>query len=296
MKRTILCLGLVSLLTGCGGSDTQSPDRNQDLAAGKDTAGFQSGHLPVNGIKMYYQIHGSGKPIVLIHGGGSTIETTFGRVIPLLARHRKVIAVDLQAHGRTSDRNKEESFEQDADDVAALLGKLNIGRADFFGFSNGGTTTLQIAIRHPEIVGKIVLGSALAKRSGVPVEFWDFMKQANLANMPQELKDAYLSVTPDTAGLQTMQDKDARRVLNFKDIPDVQLGSIHAPALIVIADKDVIRPEHALQMQRQIQRAQLAIVPGVHGEYIGEITTVGKGSDQVNFVIPMIEQFLDNAN
>lgn len=114
--------------------------------------------------------------------------------------------------------------------------------------------------------------------------------------MPQELKDAYLSATPDTAGLQTMQDKDVRRVLNFKDISDVQLGSIHAPALIIIADKDVIRPEHALQMQRQIQRAQLAIVPGVHGEYIGEITTVRKGSDQVNFVIPMIEQFLDNAN
>jgi pimeloyl-ACP methyl ester carboxylesterase len=98
---------------------------------------------------MYYEIYGKGKPLVLIHGGGSTIQTTFGRVIPKLALHRKLIATELQAHGRTSDRDNELSFEQDADDVATLLKNLNIHRADFFGFSNGGTTALQIAIRHP---------------------------------------------------------------------------------------------------------------------------------------------------
>lgn len=296
MKKTIMFLALIFLSAGCGKRERQDPDSGQKPAPGKETASFQSGHLPVNGIQMYYQIHGSGKPIVLIHGGGSTIETTFGRVIPLLARRRKVIAVDLQAHGRTSDRDKDESFEQDADDVAALLKKLGIGKADFFGFSNGGTTTLQIAIRHPEIVAKMVLGSALAKRSGVPVEFWGFMKQAKLANMPQELKDAYLSVTPDTAGLRRMHDKDAKRVINFKDISDAQLTSIIAPALIVIADKDVIMPEHALQMRRQIRGAELAIIPGLHGEYIGEITTLKRGSHQVNFVVPMIERFLDRKN
>ncbi|SDF59058.1 Pimeloyl-ACP methyl ester carboxylesterase [Dyadobacter soli] len=296
MKKTILCLTLICLLAGCGGAGQQNPDSGQKPTPGKDTTSFQSGHLPVNGISMYYQIHGSGKPVVLIHGGGSTIETTFGRIIPLLARRRKVIAVDLQAHGRTTDRDADESFEQDADDVVALLKKLGIDKADFFGFSNGGTTTLQIAIRHPEVVDKMVLGSALAKRSGVPAELWGFMKNADLANMPQELKDAYLSVTPDTAGLRRMHDKDAKRVLDFKDISDAQLGSINAQALIIIADKDVIIPEHALRMQRQIKRAELAIIPGLHGEYIGEITTLKRGSHQVNFVLPMIEQFLDSKN
>ncbi len=297
MKKTILYFALVFLTVGYNSQARQTPDRRQYPADRKDTVAFQSGYLPVNGIKMYYQIHGSGQPVVLIHGGGSTIETTFGRVIPLLARHRRVIAMDLQAHGRTSDRSEDESFEQDADDVAALLKKLNIGEADFFGFSNGGTTTLQIAIRHPEIVRKMVLGSALAKRSGVPVEFWDFMNKANLDNMPEELKDAYLEVTPDTAGLRTMQNKDAKRVVNFKDISDAQLKSIKAPALIIIADKDVIKPAHALEMQRQIQKSQLAVIPGLHGEYIGEVTTLKQGlSSQADFVVPMIERFLDSTN
>src|SRR6202046_1422559 len=92
------------------------------------------GYSQVNGIKMYYEIYGQGKPLVLIHGGGSTIETTFGRVIPILAQKYKVIAMDLQAHGRTGDRDAPESFEQDADDVAALLKNLNISKAAFFGF------------------------------------------------------------------------------------------------------------------------------------------------------------------
>src|SRR4051795_11105035 len=122
---------------------------------------FKSGYSNVNGLKMYYEIYGQGKPLVLIHGGGSTIQTTFGRVIPQLAKKRKVIAVELQAHGRTNDRNADLSFEQDADDVATLLKNLHIAQADFFGFSNGGTTTIQLVLRHPDLVRKIILGSAL---------------------------------------------------------------------------------------------------------------------------------------
>ncbi len=260
-----------------------------------DTLVAKSGYSEVNGIKMYYEIYGQGKPLVLIHGGGSTIQTTFGRVIPMLARHRKVIAIDLQAHGRTSDRNKDLSFEQDADDVAALLKNLGIDKADFFGFSNGGTTTVQVAIRHAGIVDKIVLGSALCKRNGMPAWFWDFMKQAQLSNMPAELKEAYLQVAHNPAGLQVMHDKDAKRMVNFKDIPDEQIRSIKAPALILIADRDVIQPEHALEMHRQMAGSSLAIIPGVHGEYIGEVTTLKSGTKEEECVIPMIERFLDGA-
>src|SRR5690606_27416 len=154
----------------------------------------------------------------------------------------------LQAHGRTGDRNADLSFEQDADDVVALLQDLNIDKADFFGFSNGGTTTLQIAMRHPEIVDKIIVGSALAKRDGGPEWFCVFMKQAKLEIMPEPLKIAYKQVAPDTNGLQVMHDKDARRMVNFKDIPDEQIKSIKAPTLIIIGDKDMITPEHALEL------------------------------------------------
>ena len=254
---------------------------------------IESGFAPVNGIKLFYQIYGKGKPLVLIPGGGSTIETSFGRVIPMLALHHKVIAIELQAHGRTNDRDRELSFVQDADDVVGLLNYLKIDKADFFGFSNGATTTLQIAIRHPKVVNKIVLGSPLSKRNGVPIQFWDFMKQAKLANMPQELKDAYIKVAADSIGLQKMHDRDVKRMLDFKDIPDEEMKSITAPALVIVGDKDVITIEHALEMHRLLPGSALAVIPGVHGEYIEEVTTLKFNSHQADFVIPMIVNFLN---
>lgn len=253
---------------------------------------FTSGYSDVNGLKMYYEIYGEGRPLVLIHGGGSTIQTTFGKLIPLLAKNRKVIAAELQAHGRTSDRDADSSFEQDADDIAALLKNLGIAKADFFGFSNGGTTALQIAIRHPAIVDKMILGSVLAKRSGVPGWFWDFMQQAQLDNMPEQLKAAYRQVAPEPEGLQQMHDRDAKRMAGFKDIPDAQISSINAPVLVIIGDKDVITPEHAVELYRQIPGAELAIIPGGHGEYIGEITTLKPGFHESDLAFPVIERFL----
>lgn len=254
---------------------------------------FQNGYADVNGLRMYYEIYGEGKPLVLIHGGGSTIQTSFEKVIPLFAKSHKVIAVELQAHGRTSDRNADLSFEQDADDVAALLKQLNITKADFLGFSNGATTTLQIAIRHPEVVNKMVLGSVLAKRSGMPPEFWGFMQHASLDNMPAQLKEAYLKVSPDTAGLQTMHDRDVKRMLGFKDIPDEQIKSVTVPTLIINGDKDVITPEHVLELHRLIANSQLAIIPGVHGEYFGEITTLQPDFKESDLIaVPMVEKFL----
>ncbi|SDM43572.1 Pimeloyl-ACP methyl ester carboxylesterase [Daejeonella rubra] len=252
-----------------------------------------SGYATVNGLKMYYEIHGQGKPLILIHGGGSTIQTNFEKIIPLLSKNRKVIAVELQAHGRTSDRNADLTFEQDADDIVALLKHLNIDKADFFGFSNGGTTTIQIAIRHPEIVDKMILGSALAKRNGVPDWFWGFMAQAKLENMPAQLKDGYKKVAADTNGLQVMHDRDANRMVNFKDIPDEQIKAITVPTLIIIGDKDVITPEHALELHRQIANSEFAIIPGGHGQYIGEITTITPDFKESDLVVPMLEKFLD---
>lgn len=290
MKYTILLslFTFAALLLACSERKTKTHQMESI-----EKTQFESGHSQVNGLKMYYEIYGQGKPLILIHGGGSTIQTCFEKVIPLFARNRKIIAVELQAHGRTSDRNQDLSFEQDADDVAALLKNLHIGKADFFGFSNGGTTVLQIAIRHPEIVDKIVLGSALSKRNGVPEWFWDFMMQAKLENMPEQLKTAYREVASNPEGLQVMHDRDAKRMVHFKDIPDEKIKSIQAHALIIIGDKDIILPEHALEMHRQIANSQLAIIPGGHGEYIGEITTLDADFKESALVVPLIEKFLD---
>jgi pimeloyl-ACP methyl ester carboxylesterase len=294
MKQLNIVVLAVFILASCNRTKQSPQPTGIMTTSATDTTAFKSGYSEVNGLRMYYEIYGQGKPLVLIHGGGSTIQSSFGRIIPVLARNRQVIAVEMQAHGRTGDRTTDLTFEQDADDIAALLKNLGIPKADILGFSNGATTTLQIAIRHPGIAGKIILGSPLSKRSGVPAPFWDFMKQASLDNMPTALKESYILVNPDTNGLQVMHDRDAKRMVNFKDIPDEQLRNIKTPALIIIGDQDVITPQHALEMHSLINGSRLAIIPGAHGEYIGEITTLRPGFTEASFATPMIEQFLDS--
>ena len=250
-------------------------------------------YADVNGIKMYYEIHGEGKPLVLIHGGGSTIETTFGRILPLFAKRYKVIAVELQNHGHSSSRDEAETFEQDADDVAALLKQLNISKAFIFGFSNGGSTTLQITIRHPEIAEKIIVASGAYLRDGFIPGFFDMMQNASLDNMPQPLKDAFLKVNPDRAALKNMHDKDAERMRTFKDWNGADIESIKVPALIMNADKDVVLAEHALKISKLIPNAELVILPGVHGAFLGEVCTAVPGSKLPEMTVGLVEEFLD---
>jgi pimeloyl-ACP methyl ester carboxylesterase len=282
-----LRISFMALLMACG---QKSPESN-DVSRKDEHSTFTPGYSEVNGIKMYYEIYGQGKPLVLIHGGGSTIQTSFEKIIPLLAAKHQIIAVELQAHGRTSDRDKASSFEQDADDVAALIKTLNVAKADFLGFSNGANTAMQIAIRHPETVNRIIPASGFYKRSGMQPWFWDAMKNATLANMPQHLKEAFLKVTPDSTKLQNLFDKDSRRMLEFRDWNEEQLRAIHAPTLIVASDSDVMTPEHAVEMFRLIPNCQLMILPGGHGEYMGEISFSGREERAATFV-PLIEEFL----
>ncbi|HVX49615.1 MAG TPA: alpha/beta hydrolase [Chitinophagaceae bacterium] len=253
---------------------------------------FTSGYTAVNGINMYYEIYGEGKPLVLIHGGGSTIQTSFAKVIPLFCQARKVIAVELQAHGRTGDRPAPESFEQDADDVAGLLQNIGITRADILGFSNGGSTTMQLAIRHPQLVNKIIVASAFYKREGMYPWFWEFMPNATLANMPAELQEAYKQVAARPEELETMHNKDRDRMLNFKDWSDDALKSIAAPALFITADKDVMTPEHTVAMHRLVANSRLAILPGGHGEYLGEITFKNPGK-LPEITVALVNEFLE---
>ncbi len=249
------------------------------------------GYASVNGLKMYYEIHGTGTPLVLIHGGGSTIETTFGRVLDSFASTHKIIAVELQAHGHTADIDRPLSFERDADDVAELLKQLHISKADIFGFSNGASTTLELAIRHPELVNKIVVASTMYKKDGVYPWFWDMIEHATFEQMPQPLKDAYLKINPDKEALFTMFKRDVARMQSFTDIKEEEIKAITSPALIMIGDADIVRPEHAVEMYRLLPHARLAIFPGAHGEYIGEIATP-QDPKLIATTISMVEKFL----
>ena len=245
----------------------------------------------VNGLKMYYEVHGSGFPLVLIHGGGSTIGTTFGRILPALAKTYKVIAVEMQAHGHTADIDRPLSFEQDADDIAGLLKQLGITKADIFGFSNGASTTLQVAIRHPRLVNKIIVASTMYKKSGAFPGFWDMISNATYEGMPQAYEDAFSQINPSKDALYAMYKRDITRMQSFTDMKEADIKAITAPTLILIGNKDVATPEHAVEMFRQMQHAQLAILPGGHGDYIGEITTLQPG--QTEFTgLPVIEAFL----
>lgn len=257
------------------------------------TKNFSSNYSEVNGIKMYYEVYGQGKPLILIHGGGSTIQTTFGRIIPLFSKDHQLICVELQAHGRTGDRNTPISFEQDADDVAALMVNLKIDKANIFGFSNGANTALQIAIRHPQLCNKVVAASALLKRDGVLPEFWEFMNTGTFDQMPQQYKDAFLSVNSDSDKLVTMYLKCVERMINFKEFSDDQIKSIKAPVLLINGDQDVATSEHIVAMSRLISDCKLAIIPGGHGAYIGEITTLRPGFKENELIVPLIEKFLD---
>lgn len=257
------------------------------------TPHFQSSYADINGLKMYYEIHGQGNSLVLIHGGGSTIQTSFGNIIPLLAKHRKIIAVELQAHGRTNDRNTNLSFEQDADDVATLLQYLKISKANFLGFSNGGQTTIEIALRHPDLVHKIILASIFYKRDAAPSEFWKGFDTATLNVMPKVLREGFLAVNNNLDLLQNMFNKDVQRMKNFKGWTNEQIRLIKVPALIINGNKDVGSVEHAVEMHRNFSNSELAIFPGNHGTYLGAAESLENGIWSQFNATHLIEEFLD---
>jgi pimeloyl-ACP methyl ester carboxylesterase len=292
MIRTIKLITLSALIiSGCNNSDSKT--KTKEMTSKKEPIeDVEFGYAPVNGLNMYYERVGTGSPLVLIHGGGSTIESSFGRVMNSFAKTHQVIAVELQAHGRTSDRNSPESFEQDADDVAALLKYLKIEKADIMGFSNGASTTLELAIRHTELVNKIIVASTFYKKDGAQPGFWDAMATGTFEGMPQPLKDAFLKVNSDTAALRRMCERDIYRMQHFQNIPEALMKTIKAPAYIIIGDADVVTPEHAVEMYRLLPHAKLTILPGGHGEYIGESTTP-QDSTLIAATISMINKFLN---
>ena len=228
-------------------------------------AAGQKGYASVNGVDLYYEVHGragdSGTPLVLLHGGGSTFETSFAEVLPALSRGRRVIVYDRQGHGRTADVDRPFSFRQSAEDAAGLLRTLGVSQADFMGFSNGGQIALQIALSHPEIVRKLVVESAMFSRDGADASFWEGFDHARLEDMPAELKDEYVRVAPRPSDLTAMFWKSVNQMKTFEGWSPEQIRSIRLPTLVLLGDRDVVRPEHGVALYRLLPRAQLAILP-----------------------------------
>jgi pimeloyl-ACP methyl ester carboxylesterase len=291
MKKTcsiLFAIAAAILVSGCA---TSAP---QAKAPTPESQLVKSGYAPINGIQMYYEIHGAGEgtPLVLLNGGGSTINVTYGRILPVFARHRMVIALEEQGHGRTTDRALPFRPETSADDIAALLKYLNVKQADIMGFSNGAGVAMQMAIHHPDQVRKLVFVSYFTKKTGAYPWLWDFMKKTNLSEMPQPLKDEFLKVNPDPQKLKNMCEKDIERMQHFKDVPDKDVKSIRVPTLIMSGDKDVTKPEHAAELNRMIPNSRLMILPGAHGEFLGELLTGNKASHAPEWTAGFIEEFL----
>jgi pimeloyl-ACP methyl ester carboxylesterase len=240
-RRTLLSQGLAA--------DLAIPAKVITLPQGHSASGPRSGYAPVNGLKMYYEIYGTGEPLILLHGGlGST--AMFGDIIALLSKTRQVIAVDLQAHGRTADIDRPITCEAMADDIAALMKYLQIPKTDLLGYSLGGAVALQAAIRHPAVVKKLVVVSEPCRRDGWYPEILAAMAQMGPAMAeqmkPSPLCKTYASVAPRPDDWTVLVTK-LSVTLKIDYDWSREVAAIKIPTLLVFGDADAVRPSHMVE-------------------------------------------------
>jgi pimeloyl-ACP methyl ester carboxylesterase len=254
------------------------------------------GYAPVNGLKMYYEVHGSGDPVVLLHGAYMTIPGNWTGWIGELSKTRKVIAVEMQGHGRTADINRDLSFENLSDDVAALLDHLKIRSADVIGFSMGGGVAMECAIRHPEKVRKVVSISAVLRHDGWVKEAVDALPKLTAESFkgsPIEAEYKKLSPTPD-AFPEFVKHVIALASKPY-DLGADKLKATKAPIFFIHGDADGVRLEHISEMFRlkggdvfgdmqPRSASRLAILPN---------TTHVSLMERMAVIVPMVNDFLD---
>jgi len=257
-------------------------------------------YVSVNGLELYYEIHGTGQPLVVLHGAYMTIET-MGEIVPSLAETRQVIAAELQGHGHTADIDRPLSYEHMADDVYALLAEVGIDKADVFGFSLGGGVALQLAIRHPEVVRKLVVASVSYTSDGLYPEVRDTIETITpelFAGSP--IEEAYLRSAPNPDDFPTLVARLKQLDMEpFAWSPE-DIQGISAPTLIIIGDSDGTRLEHAVEMFQLLgggvfgdilglPKSQLAVLPGT-----AHFVPPGSGLlDRTDWLVAMIGEFLD---
>jgi pimeloyl-ACP methyl ester carboxylesterase len=257
----------------------------------------KSGYVAVHELNMYYEIHGEGQPLVLLHGAFSGIGTSFGKILPGLSKTRQVIAFELQGHGRTADIDRPLTVEGMADDVAAALPQLGIEQADILGYSTGGFVALHLAVRYPQLLRKLVLMSVSYTLSGIHpglMEGMGEMKPEMMYGSP--FHEEYMSIAPRPQDFNRLFEKKTQMDRQIKDFSEEQIRGIKAPTLVMIGDSDLIRPEHAVEMFRLfgggvfgdmppgLPNSQLAILPGTSHVSIAA---------RADWLVSMINEFLD---
>jgi pimeloyl-ACP methyl ester carboxylesterase len=199
-------------------------------------------YAEVHGLKMYYEIHGEGFPLVLLHGGLSAIGTSFGKVLPALARGRRVIAIEQQAHGHTADTDRLLTYQQMANDTIALLSHLGIEQTDFFGYSIGGWIALEIAIKHPSLVRKLVVATPISTSDGFHpgvLAGMEALQPEHLAGSPFE--EEYARTAPQPQDWPTLIAKTRQLDREFVGWSPAAMASIKAPTLLIAGDSDIVR-------------------------------------------------------
>jgi pimeloyl-ACP methyl ester carboxylesterase len=252
--------------------------------------------LSVDGLQMYYELFGAGRPVVLLHGAMSTIETSFGAVLPLLAETRQVVAVEQQAHGHTADIDRPLTYRQMADDTAGLLQQLELERCDFFGYSMGAGIALEIAIRRPQLVRRLVVASLASSKEGFHPEIVEAIE----STQPEDLAgsvfhEAYAKTAPNPENWSTLIRKCNQLDREFEGWPPTDIESITAPTLLITGDSDIVRPEHAVQMFRLLGGGVEADVAGLPPSQLAVLpaTTHLTLVERADWLVPMISAFLD---
>jgi len=256
----------------------------------------RTGYAPVNGLKMYYEVHGQGAPVVLLHGSFMTITNNWTDAIARLSKSRQVIAVEMQGHGRTADIDREFRYENLADDIAALLDHLKIEQADVLGYSMGGGVALQVAIRHPDKVRKVVSISAVFRHDGwvkEAVEMFPQIDSAMFKGSPIEAEYKKLSPTPDR--FETFFKRVIQMDIKPYDFGAEKLKATRAPMFFIHGDADGVRLDHVAEMfrlkgdeifgdLRPRSESRLAILPD---------TTHITLMDKWDAIAPLVNNFLD---
>jgi pimeloyl-ACP methyl ester carboxylesterase len=257
----------------------------------------ETGYAPVNGLQMYYEIHGSGgTPLLLLHGGLFNIDLQFGEVLPALAQARQVIATDFQGHGRTGDIDRPLTSADLASDVVGLLKHLGVSQVDVFGFSVGGAVALYLAIKHPELVRKLIVSSVSFHPDGDRPENAEAVGEMTvdmIAGTPMEQE--YLAKSPNPDKLQDLLTKLGTFDQGFPGWSNTEIQGIAAPTLITVGDCDMVTLEHAVRFLRLrggdvngdfvgVPASQLAVFPG---------TTHFYGLSRTALVLDAVTTFLD---
>lgn len=256
-----------------------------------------SAYASVNRVDIYYEVHGKGPLLVLLHGALGTIESCFGHLLPALVSSHRVIAVELQGHGHTPDIDRPLSFRAMAEDVAALLRSLGIATADFLGYSMGGGVALELAIRHPGVVRRLVyVGGACYHPSGLYPEVLGGASSQDSDELDDpRWRQAYERVAPDPGAWPRLVQKITQMDRSFAGWSPDDLKSLNAPVLLIIGDSDIVRPEHTVDMFRLLGGGVMAEVSGFSESQLAILPRTSHVGllDRAEWLLSMVTEFLE---